>query len=254
LEKGFPGLAVDFPTHDAFGKATVRDILKGNDSPCPYVEASDLSSTVLINQGDSFTFSPLPKKAQWSPIFSVNVGDFDGDGMDDLFCSQNFFGTASDISRDDAGTAVWLKGAGDGTFQVLDASMTGIRVLGEQRGAALADFDHDGRVDVAISQNDAPTRLFRNRLGKPGVRIVLRGPPSNPDGIGAKIRIMYNDGSKGPMRTIQAGSGYWSQDSSTTVLGMANPASAVWIRWPDGREQTMPMRAGDLTLEVSWKE
>ncbi len=254
LERGFPGLAVDFPTHEAFARATVRDLLKQTFSQCPYFEASELSSDVFINQGTAFACVPLPRKAQWAPIFSVNVGDLDGDGIEDLFCSQNFFGTASDISRDDAGTAVWLKGAGDGTFQVLDADLTGIRVLGEQRGAALADFDHDGRVDVAVTQNDAPTRLFRNRSGKPGVRVVLKGPPLNPDGIGAQMRVVYDDGQMGPIRTIQAGSGYWSQDSSTAVLGLAKPASAVWIRWPDGRERTMKVRTGDVTLEIPWNE
>src|SRR5262245_40454691 len=55
-------------------------------------------------------------------IFSVNVADVDGDGIEDLFCSQNFFGTASDISCDDNGRGLWLRGTGRGTFTPLDSN------------------------------------------------------------------------------------------------------------------------------------
>ena len=254
LERGFPNLASEFPTHEAFGKATVKDILRTGYDRTAFVEATELSSMVLINQGNFFKALPLPKEAQWAPIFSVNVGDLDGDGVDDLFCSQNFFGTASDISRDDAGRGLWLKGAGDGTFSALDAGMTGIRVLGEQRGAALVDFDHDGRIDVAVSQNGGATRLYANRGAKPGIRVVLKGPVANPDGIGTQVRLLYAGEARGPVRTVQAGSGYWSQDSSTQVLGFRETPRAVWVRWPGGKEQTVSLRPGEPMIRIEYQE
>src|SRR6185503_713146 len=99
----------------------------------------------------------------------------------------------------------WLRGTGRGSFTALEASVTGIAVYGEQRGAALADFNHDGRVDLAVSQNGAATKLYVNRGAKQGLRVALEGPPANPDAVGARIRVVYTDERKGPCRTIQAG-------------------------------------------------
>jgi hypothetical protein len=94
----------------------------------------------------------------------VNVADVDGDGIDDLFCAQNFFGTATDITREDAGQGLWLKGRGDGTFEAIDASVSGIRVLGEQRGAALVDARAAGVGAPGLLENcndDTPFRPTR---------------------------------------------------------------------------------------------
>jgi hypothetical protein len=54
---------------------------------------------VFLNRGSRFDAVPLPMEAQRAPVFSVHVGDLDGDGLQDLLCSQNFFGTASDLTR-----------------------------------------------------------------------------------------------------------------------------------------------------------
>ena len=68
---------------------------------------------------------------------------------------------------------------------------------------------------------------------------MLHGPPGNPDAVGAQMRVLYPAGRAGPCRSIQAGSGYWSQDGAAQVLGCAESPVALWIRWPGGREQTV---------------
>jgi hypothetical protein len=136
----------------------------------------------------------------------------------------------------------------------MDASITGIKIEGEQRGAALADFNHDGRVDLAVSQNNAPTKLYINQHAKRGLRVVLNGPPANPDAVGGQIRVLYADGRAGPSRTIQAGSGYWSQDAAAQVLGCREGPVALWIRWPGGKEQTVRLENNVWNIRVDWKD
>jgi enediyne biosynthesis protein E4 len=179
----------------------------------------------------------LPEEAQFTPAFSVTVADFDGDGHEDLFLSQNFFPNQPEIPRYDAGRGLLLRGDGRGGFTPVPGQSSGIKVYGDQRGAAVADFDQDGRVDLAVTQNGAPTRLFRNQTAKPGLRVRLDGPPGNPMGVGAQVRLLFGP-RPGPVREIHAGSGYWSQDSSVMVLATPERPSGIWIRWPGGKITT----------------
>ena len=129
------------------------------------------------------------------------------------------------------------------------ARKSGIVVYGDQRGAAYADYDGDGRLDLAISQNGDTTRLFHNRGAKPGLRVRVQGPSENPDGVGAQLRLVYGD-RMGPVREIQAGAGYWSQNGAVQVLGMSGAPTAVWARWPGGGETRTPVPAGATEVVV----
>jgi hypothetical protein len=233
LSAGLGFVRERFPTYAAFGQASVADLLGDAFKSAQKVEASTLASMIFLNRTNHFEARPLPPEAQFSTAFAACVGDYDGDGLEDVFLSQNFFATEPKTPRCDAGRGLWLHGDGKGGLLPVPGQVSGVAVYGEQRGAALCDYDHDGRVDLVVTQNGALTRLFHNVHGRPGLRVKLVGPPGNPLGIGAVIRL-ETAGHLGPAREIHAGSGYWSQDSAVQILAGPEPPSRVAVRWPGG--------------------
>jgi enediyne biosynthesis protein E4 len=163
LGKAMPFLRERFATHEAFAKAGLDEIFPGQTGNT--LKAGWLDSTVFLNRGDRFEAIPLPVEAQMASAFGVCIADFDGDGSQDIFLAQNFFSTHPETPRLDAGLGLVLLGKGDGQFKALSAKESGIRVYGEQRGCAATDFDHDGRIDLVVTQNGAATKLFRNKSG-----------------------------------------------------------------------------------------
>lgn len=254
LAESLPFLRERFPTHRAFSQASVEDLLGDFLTQTQHLEARWLESTVLLNRGDHFEARPLPLEAQFAPAFGICAGDADGDGHQDLFLAQCFFGIQPELSRHDAGRGLWLRGDGQGGFTTISGDESGIKLYGEGRGAALADFDADGRVDLAVGQNGGRTALFRNTGARPGLRVRLRGPARNPHAIGAAVRLQTASG-YGPVQLYSAGSGYGSQDGSVRVLTAPAPATAVSVRWMNGRtvSYALPTDPYPNEVEIRWE-
>ncbi|MCH7574222.1 MAG: VCBS repeat-containing protein [Candidatus Marinimicrobia bacterium] len=238
------------PTFRQYGGSTLNEIMGDLLRKAPEVQASTLAHTVFFNRGDHFEAVPLPAEAQFAPAFAANVGDFDGDGHDDIFLSQNFFASQIETPRIDAGRGLWLQGDGTGRLVPVSGQISGVKVYGEQRGAALADYDRDGRVDLVVTQNGAATKLFHNLGARPGLLVRLAGPPENPWAVGAAVRLIYADGA-GPSREVHAGSGYWSQDSPVQVLGTRGQPRSVRVTWPGGETTESLLPQGVLELSIS---
>ena len=78
------------------------------------------------------------------------------------------------------------------------------------------------------------------------MRIQLAGPLENKDAFGSSVRLVYEDGQKGPRREIQAGSGYWSQNSAIQVMGHSKEVAAIEVFWFDGTKLTVDIKGTQL--------
>jgi hypothetical protein len=104
------------------------------------------------------------------------------------------------------------------------------------RGAAYADIDRDGDLDVLITTNHGPAYLFRNDGGSRNnfITIRTRGVKSNRDGIGAVVRIQ--SASRKQWSTVRSGSSYCSASDLALTFGLAKDAvvTAIDVEWPSG--------------------
>jgi len=238
ISNAMPFVKEEKQTFFNYAQSNLYDIFGNSLTKTQYLEANTLESTVFINTGNEFTPVILPFESQITTAMHAGVADINGDGHEDIFLSQNFFAVQKETDRNDSGRGLVILGNGKGNFESLPGHLSGILIYGEQRGAAFADYNMDARIDLLVTQNGAQTKLYQNKNSKPGLRVILRGPKNNPWSFGSKIRIQYNDGTMGPMREIQSGSGYWSQNSSIQVMGLKRKAKKVYIQWPDGSKTT----------------
>lgn len=124
----------------------------------------------------------------------------------------------------------------DGTFSDVSGTV-GMDFIEDGRSYSLADFDHDGRLEVFLRNRNGPQlRILRNNVRELGEAIAfrLRGKTSNRDAIGAMITVETARGRQ--VKVLQAGSGMFSQHTKEVFFGLGKDPGPVrvTVRWPGG--------------------
>ena len=120
------------------------------------------------------------------------------------------------------------------------------------RGAAYADFDGDGDLDIAVATLNGPAHLFRNDGGnrRNWLRVRTIGSRSNRSGIGAVVRVTSASGTQWQM--VHSGSSYASQSELTLTFGLGGDTrvSRLDVEWPSGRTQMFQNLAPNQVIRI----
>jgi hypothetical protein len=166
--------------------------------------------------------------------------DYDNDGWPDIFVADGHI--EDQIERVQkrvsfAEPAHLFRNLGGGKFQEVTEQMgPAFAAPRVARGAAYADIENDGFLDVLITTNGGPSYLFHNEGGtNHSLRMKLVGTKSNRDGIGAVVRV--TSGSEKQSKMLRSGSSYLSQSELmlTFGLGAQTKADTIEIQWPSGQ-------------------
>ncbi|HTZ48831.1 MAG TPA: CRTAC1 family protein [Verrucomicrobiae bacterium] len=186
--------------------------------------------------------------------------DYDLDGWPDIFIANGHID--SDIQKVQPNVKYAMpphvfRNLGKGNFvettKSLGAAFDSPRV---GRGAAYADVNNDGRLDLLLSTNGGRAYLFENDAAgeaaqQKSLRIKLVGTKSNRDGIGSMVKLTA--GGETQLEMMRSGSSYMSASELVLTFGLAQhtQADAIEIRWPSGQVDRLTNVPAGLTIVVS---
>jgi tetratricopeptide (TPR) repeat protein/peroxiredoxin len=140
----------------------------------------------------------------------------------------------------------------DGTFSEISGP-TGLDFVEDSRAFALADIDHDGRLEIILKNRNAPQlRILHNAMQGIGhsISFRLKGQKSNRDAIGSSITLEI--GELKQTKYLQAGSGFLAQHSKELFFGVGNDEHPIraTVRWPSGLTQVFEGLPADHRIEI----
>ena len=187
--------------------------------------------------------STVGRASLLSVTWAVFFLDYDLDGFLDIFAANG--GTDESQGMDSRARVsqapLLFRNEGKGTFENVTKAMGDAfnrPIMG--RGAAYADFDGDGDLDIALATLAGPAYLFRNDGGNQHnwLRVRAIGSRSNRSGLGTMVRVTSASGTQTQM--VRSGSSYASQSELTLTFGLGRDTtvSTVAVQWPSGKTQT----------------
>jgi len=244
-------MGVDAADYDGSGRPS---LVIGNFSNEMMALYHNEGTGLFIDEAPSST---VGQASLLSLTFGCFFFDYDLDGRPDIFALNGH--VADDIEAVQpkvkyAQPPHLFRNLGDKRFEaVTPESGEALRRPMVGRGAAYADYDNDGDLDILVSTNGGPARLLRNDGGNRNrfLRVRTVGTRSNRDGIGARVTVTTAGGGKlwGLVRT---GSSYCSQSELplTFGLGSATGPNRVEVAWPSGRVDVLTDVPANSTITV----
>ena len=252
LAEHIPPVGARMPTRAAYAEADVGEAL--GTWPEGRLAAAELRHLVFLNRGGTASMpSRCRRRRNARRRSDCSSPTRTRTGARICSCRR----TSSPPTRTRPATtrvaACGWRGDGSGGFRALPGRESGVAAYGDQRGAAAADVDGDGRLDFVLGVNGGAARLFRGTGTPPGLRVRIAGPDRNRYGIGAVLRVVYADGPSGrsgPAREVRAGSGTGSHDDPVQLLGLSGAPAAIEVRWPGGVLERYPVPPGAAEVTV----
>jgi hypothetical protein len=190
--------------------------------------------------------------------FACFFFDYDNDGWPDIFIADGHI--ENEVERVQkrvkyAEPPHMFRNLGGGKFQeVTDSLGAAFAAPRVGRGAAYADIDNDGALDLLLTTNGGPAYLFHNTgATNHSLRVKLVGTKSNRDGIGAVVRVTAEPDKQSPQwQMLRSGSSYLSQSELVLTFGLGSrtQADALEIQWPSGQVDKLANVPGDQTITV----
>jgi tetratricopeptide (TPR) repeat protein len=180
------------------------------------------------------------KRSGWS----LGLFDFNNDGWKDLFTANAHVNDNQELYNEQTyrqANAIFVN-LGNGNFQDgSQAAGESFQARAAHRGAAFADFNHDGKVDAVTTALNEPATLWWNKSTNDyhWLAVKLIGTKSNRDGIGAKLKLTTATGAQFNHATTSVG--YASASSNFVHFGLGKEPMALQleIRWPSGQKQVL---------------